>query len=359
MSEAAIPPHLTQERTRPVNTPDNYDPPFPAYTARLPEHTKDIVMAIIGAQYSSAAENDGVAMSKVLEFMKNPSDATAQPSFRELVSVTDPNGSYNIAVIAYWPCRESYERWSVASTFTDWWEGLVVEDEHHGWFLEVFSPTIDRFETIISGNEVPEGIAHMRERVSGPLREHVYWGSMRDRLPISQTDAITGESINEAVHQVGGNTLQRRVRVPGKHNLAIIRSGQDWSNTRPEERKLYIETIHPALVMGMDFLRDKGRDIGCYSCRLMDVVDTDTFKADKDRTFGLAYFDDLGSLEKWSKEHQTHTAIFVGFLQYAKKLENNISLRLFHEVLVLKPEQQFFEYLGCHEKTGMLASLSS
>lgn len=113
-----------------------------------------------------------------------------------------------------------------------------------------------------------------------------------------------------------------------------------------------------ALEKGMGFLRDHGDEVGCYSCRFMDVVDEATMRPDKmDRTFGLAYFDDLASLERWSREYATHLNIFGGFLKYAKKLDNNITLRLFHEVLVLQPEQQLFEYIGCHEGTGMLVSL--
>jgi hypothetical protein len=76
-----------------------------------------------------------------------------------------------------------------------------------------------------------------------------------------------------------------------------------------------------------------------------------------DKTFGLGYFNDLASLERWSKQHKTHLDIFGRFLQYAQELGGDISLRLFHEVLVLEPEQQDFEYIACHPGTGMLASL--
>ncbi|EZF69714.1 hypothetical protein H105_07840 [Trichophyton soudanense CBS 452.61] len=358
MLESAIPLHLTQERTQPAKTPDNYEPPTIAYTSRFTENVKDIVMAIIGAQYASAAENDGVSISKILEFVKISTDTGVRPSFSELASVTDANGSYNIAILAYWPSQETYESWNTVSNFRSWWESLDAENQQHGWFLEVFSPTTDRFETVASDEKVLEGAACMREKASGPILEHVYWGSMRDRMPICQTDAVPGDTTNSAAQQ-SGCTLRRRVRVPGRQNLVVIRSGQDWSNTRPEEHKLYLDTMQPPLIEGMTFLRDQGREIGCHSCRLMDIVDNDTYEVAKDRTFGLAYWDSLGSLEKWSREHPTHLNIFGTFLKYAKRLDNNVSLRLFHEVLVLKPEQQFFEYVGCHEKTGMLASLAS
>ena len=182
-------------------------------------------------------------------------------------------------------------------------------------------------------------------------------GSMRDRLPASQTDELVGTKHRVRKPVAGENTSDRRVRIPGLQNLCIIRSGQDWSNTWPEERTLYLDTMHPVLVRGMDFLRDKGQGIGCYDCRMMSVLSNDTGKSDTDRTFGLAYFDDMADLEKWSKEHETHLNIFNGFLEYAAKLQGNVSLRLFHEVLVLEPDQQDLEYVGCHADTGMLRQL--
>lgn len=314
-------------------------------------------MAVLGAQFASRDDHDGAAISHLSGFLE--SDAAKRPSFWELTSMTDSSGYYNIAAIAYWPSKESYTQWTVDSGFQEWWEGLNPENERHGWFLEVFFPPIERFETVFSDHEVPEGAAHMRETVSGAMKEHVYWGSMRDRLPISQTDELVGEPghFPRKLAGVECKLPRRRIRVPGKHNLAVIRSGQDWSNTRPEERQLYVDTMHPVLIRGMNFLRDNGDEVGCYSCRFMDVVDPVSHQADKDRTFGLAYFDDLSSLEGWSKQHKTHLDIFGGFLQYAKRLDNNISLRLFHEVLVLTPEQQWFEYVGCHEQSGMLVSV--
>lgn len=315
-------------------------------------------MAVMGAQYASPNDHDGGAISHLSGFLNDSPDADTRPSFWELTSVTDSSGYYNIAAIAYWPSKAAYTQWTADSGFQKWWESLNPEDESHGWFLEVFFPPIERFETVFSDNEVREGAAHMRESVSGAMTEHAYWGSMRDRLPISQTDNLVGDLGQFSCKPAAGSGPRRRVRVPGKQNLTVIRSGQDWSNTYPEERKLYVETMHPVLIRGMDFLRDQGDQVGCYSCRFMDVIDPVSYKPNKDRTFGLAYFDDLSSLEKWSKQHKTHLDIFGGFLQYSKRLDNNISLRVFHEVLVLTPEQQWLEYVGCHEKSGMLLSLT-
>ena len=361
MIDSAIPEHLRCTRARPANTPADFQPPYPAYSVRFPERASELVMAIVGAQYKTASDADGAAQATLSAFLKAPANP---PSFFEWASVTDNKGFYNISALAYWPSKATYEAWNKQSGFREWWQGLKPEDCRHGWFLEVFFPTMDRLETLFNTSETPEGCAHMREGMSGAVQEHGYWGSMRDRLPASQTDALAGTKATAD----DSNGLQTttptcssedgvivgRVRIPGKKNLAVIRSGQDWLDTSPEERKLYLETMHPVLTKGMDFLRDHGDEVGCYSCRFMDVVDSATEKVDKDRTFGLAYFDDLASLERWCKEHPTHLAIFGGFHQYARKLQNNVTLRVFHEVMVLDPAQQLFEYVACHPGTGML-----
>ncbi|KAH8896931.1 hypothetical protein GQ53DRAFT_638976 [Thozetella sp. PMI_491] len=362
MFEQAIPENLRQERALLDSTPANFTPPFPAYIARFPKSTKDLVMAVIGVQYQSAAMNDGQARQKIQSYLLSKSvNPDSTPRFQEAAAVTDNKGFYNLAVFAYWPSREAYENWSASSGFQKWWDTLKPEDAQHGWFLEIFYPSVDRVETVFSSSEVSEGSAHMKEALSGPILQHGYWGSMRDRLPISQTDGLIGEKYTTRVGSCDANScdsksLRERIRVPGKKNLTVIRSGQDWADTTAEERRLYLDTMHPVLVEGMNFLRDNGPEVGCYSCRFMGLVDVDG-QVGRNRTFGLAYFDDIGSLESWSKQHRTHLRIFGGFLQYTKQLENNISLRLFHEVLVLKPEQQFFEYIACHEKSGMLAAL--
>ncbi|KAK2040455.1 hypothetical protein LZ31DRAFT_474534 [Colletotrichum somersetense] len=355
----AIAEHLQCPRKIPAKTPTGWQPPFPAYSAGFPKAATDLVFAVIGAQYASQDRADGDAVARLTQFTTSKAvEFESRPRFAEWAAVTDTRGYYNIAHMVYWPSKAAYEKWSVDSGFKEWWDGLDPQVERHGWFLEMFLPTMDRIETVFSSNEIPEGAAHMRERVVGPIKEHVYWGSMRDRMAAAQNDELVGEKVKRATNgttEGNGVPESRRIQVCGKQNLAVIRSGQDWSGTLPEERELYLSTMHPVLIEGMNFLRDRGAEVGCHSCRFMELVDPVTGKADKERTFGLAFFDDLASLEGWAKEHPTHLKIFGGFLKYAKKLENNVSLRLFHEVLVLKPEQQHFEYVSCHSGTGLLA----
>lgn len=173
---------------------------------------------------------------------------------------------------------------------------------------------------------VAEGAAHMRSGVSGQLQEHVYWASMRDRLPAAQTDAHEGEKYRARSSKSNNpsDTASRRIRVTGKSNLCTIRSGQSWSNTKPEKRILYLYTTPPVLVKGVEFLRDKGQGIGRYSCRFMSVLDSPAGSTQVDRTFGLAYFDEMALLEKWSREHQKHLDIFHGFFACVGKLQGTV-----------------------------------
>ncbi|KAJ0160246.1 Phenylacetaldoxime dehydratase [Colletotrichum tanaceti] len=372
--ESAIPEWLQTDRTVPAKMPPNFSPPFELYTSRFPKHIKDVVMAVIGAQYHPSAEvNDGRALATIFAFVTADAvDPGSRPASHEVAAVTDNRGFHNVAVLAYWPSTPSYDSWRAKSGFDEWWAGLGPGEENprNGWFLEVFLPTADRFETVFS-TAAPEGAAHMGESLSGPIREHVYWGSMRDRLPISQTDELLGgeetKKILNTASSNGDTGPRQRVRVPGRKNLAVIRSGQDWSAAPPEERRLYLDSMQPPLVKGMEYLRDHGDEVGCFSCRFMEIVDgpapamgADAEAVDAgsgggtDRTFGLAYFDNLASLESWSRGHRTHLAIFGEFARYAKRLGNRMGLRLFHEVLVLEAEQQVFEYVGCHQGTGML-----
>jgi hypothetical protein len=353
--EPAIPEHLATERTLPSNLPPNYQPPFPAYAARFPKSSKGLVMAVIGLQKKTEVSYSDEDRKKLIGFISQRVGEVT-PQHWGLAAVVDKEGYRNIAAIAYWKSVSEHNTWIDKSGFGDFWKDLQPAGGI-GWFMEVFSPSMDRLETVFSDNNVPEGIAHMRESVSGPLQEHVYWGSMRDRLPASQTDALDGDQMSLSKEDKVLDAESKRIRVAGRKNLAMIRSGQDWSNTSSHERELYLKTMHPVLIKGMEFLTHEGSAVGCFSNRFMEVVNIDGSSEPTDKTFGLGYFDDMASLEGWSKQHKTHLDIFGRFIQYAAELQNHVQLRLFHEVMVLQPEQQFFEYVGCHPGTGMLASL--
>jgi aldoxime dehydratase len=45
-------------------------------------------------------------------------------------------------------------------------------------------------------------------------------------------------------------------------------------------------------------------------------------------------------------------------MRIVQELQGQLKLSLYHEVSVLKAEDQYYEYINCHPGTGMLNGLS-
>lgn len=341
--ESAIAPHLTCPRLEPANTPRDYQAAFPAWTARFTPLVEQVVMAYFGVQGSAPLELDSLA-----PYIERFALADG-PLYWDPAQCQDATGAHNLVAIAYWADVAAFERWRCDSGFDQWWQAPEREAEATGRFVEIVTPGQERFETLFSSPDGVDGIAHLASGMSGVVLEHGYWGSVRDRLPRAQVDKLAGERGERAQPSATG----ARVRVPGRENLCLIRSGQDWSATSQQERELYLSDIQPVLRAGMDFLRDEGRDIGCCSCRLMQVLDASS-GIPLEKSFGLAHFEDLAQLETWARTHPTHLAIFGRFMRYTQALEFQVALRLYHEVAVIPANAQWFEYINCHGQTGLL-----
>ncbi|WP_407316102.1 phenylacetaldoxime dehydratase family protein [Pseudomonas sp. nanlin1] len=339
--ESAIPKHLQQPRLHPAATPAHYQPPYPAWAARFDPLIGQVVMAYFGVQGEQP-----VPLSALAEVTTRLRGDNA-PGHWDAACCTDAAGYHNTVAIAYWADIQAFERWREGSGFNRWWQDSARETGPLGWFIEVVCPTADRFETVFSSAQVTEGIGHLASHLSAPIVEHGYWGSARDRLAIAQREELAGSHVPMPAPS------GRRVRVSGRDNLCLIRSGQDWSATTGHERHLYLGEVQPTLAKGMTFLRDEGGAIGCLNCRFMQVLDPQT-GTPLEKTFGLAYFQELAQLESWAKTHPTHVAIFGGFMQYVQTLNFDIQLRLYHEVAVIPAAAQYFEYLNCHPATGLI-----
>lgn len=341
--ESAIPEHLRVSREYPASTPENYQPPFPAWTARFTPLNGQVVMAYFGIQSQESIDLSALEPVTTRFVLSNG------PEHWDIAVCQDAEGFHNLVAIAYWPSPQQFEHWQHSSDFATWWWSPQREDEEYGYFLEVVCPAADSFETIFSDGTSPEGIAHLATGMSDEMHEHGYWGSARDRLPAGQRDLLPGTTEPQQRRLQG-----KRVILSGRQNLCLIRSGQDWSATRADERQKYLSEVEPVLREGMHFLRDKGDSVGCLSCRYMSVIDSAS-GAKTEKTFGLAHFTDLAALELWAKSHPTHVAIFGGFMRYVKELNFNIALRLWHEIAVVPSTAQYFTYINCHPKSGLMA----
>ena len=339
--ESAIPKHLKQQRTRSRSIKEDFQPPYPATVARFTKDIKNVVMAYFGVQFPK--EHADVLTPLVLKEMGIKLSKKLGPAHWDIATYEDEESFVNLLFIAYWDQPSNYEKWYIASVSN--WLNNPFNDSLIGTFLEELTPSVERFETLYS-SVVSDGVDHMSSERSSPMQEHGYWGSMRDRIPLSQTDAMDAVG-HPQVTEVG---LIKKV-LP-QQNLCLIRSGQDWTMTCTDQRKMYLEEVEPVLAKGMLFLRDEGESVDCYVNRYMKILDSNGNLMEQ--SFGMGWWRSLEALEKWSKSHPTHVAIFGAAMKYLNKFSSDAKLTLYHEVSVADKTEQRFEYYNCHSKTGML-----
>jgi len=339
--ESAIPSHLQTARSRHRRVPDDYAPPYPSFVARHKPTVVNVIMAYFGLQYR------GEPTATVTEALEQIAELFARangPAHWDRAQYVDQAGFANVVSVAYWDDVARFDAWFELARET--WTGSSTPSDGVGRFIEVLRPHVARYETLFSSLDRPEGVAVLADSMSGEVQEHAYWGGMRDRIALSQTDAMVPAGEPRAVRDGA------RIRIVAHDNLCLIRSGQDWSDTEAEERRMYLDDVEPVLREGMDFLRDDGVPIGCYANRYMRVVDAQGRPTEK--SYGQSWWRSLAALERWAESHPTHVRIFGAAMKYLSTLGPNAKLRLYHEVTVAAANEQFFEYLNCHERTGML-----
>jgi aldoxime dehydratase len=340
--ESAIPTHLKSLCPRARRIDDSFTPAYPAFVARYQPGLESVAMAYFGVQYEGAAD---ATVSRALDWLAARFADEDGPEFWDRSEGVDSAGFVNIISAAYWSDRSAFDRWFPATRAA--WTGEGAEATAFGTFIEVFTPSADSYETLYSSApHHQEGIGNLATAISGPIVEHSYWGSMRDRIALSQSDEMRGAGEPHLLRD------GKRVRVVPHDNLCLIRSGQDWSETEGDETEMYERDIEPVLRAGMAFLSDQGLPIGCFSNRYMTVVPSGDRPSR--RSFGLSVWRDIGALEIWAEHHPTHLKIFGAAMKYLGVLGPAARLRLYHEVSVLKHTEQIFEYYNCHPKTGML-----
>lgn len=342
--ESAIDKHLKCPRTLSRRIHDEYEPPFAMWVARADADLQQVVMAYLGIQFKPDQKATAV---KAMQHIVKSFGLENGPLNHDITHHTDNQNYENYTVVGYWRDPAAYCQWARLAEVNDWWNSDDRLNDGIGYFREIVSPRAEQFETLYAFKEDLPGVGAVMDRISDDIQEHGYWGSARERFPVSQTDRMlaNGElQILSGDPQKGG-----RVIVQGHDNITLIRSGQDWVNADEQERALYFNEMLPSLQDGMDFLRDEGQSVGCYSNRFVRNVDLDGNLLDI--AYDIGYWRSLDKLERWAESHPTHLRIFTTFFKVVTGLQN---LRLYHEVSVSDARHQIFEYINCHSQTGMM-----
>jgi aldoxime dehydratase len=344
--ESAIPEHLRTSRTRHRRIANDYAPPYPSFVARYKPSVQRLVMATFGVQSRGAPSP---AADQATAWIASRFQSDGGPTHWDRARYVDEAGFTTIVTSAYWDDRAKFDSWF--PPVREGWTGDQRGFGATGTFIEVLCPSIEGFETLFSSLGRPEGVAVLANDMSGEVQEHAYWGGMRDRIALSQTTDMAPSGAVSAIRDGS------RIRVIPHDNLCLIRSGQDWGDTEASERRMYLEDVEPVLREGMDFLRDDGREIGCYANRYMGVVAPDGTATEK--SYGMSWWKSLAALERWAESHPTHLKIFGAAMKYLSTLGPAAKLRLYHEVTVARADETFFEYFDCHPQTGMLNAVQT
>lgn len=327
------------------NMPENWVPPYPSWSAKWGPQTDSLVIAYFSAQSQNADTQEFHTWFQSIAASENG------PKQLERSHFTDAHGYHNEMYTAYWTSPDAFDLWWASASVQDWWSSADREQGDVGYWKEKVTVPLQRFETLLSSVNSVGAAATSDEELLDSIEEHGYWGGMRDRIPESDNNTFAstaGDVLNYLKPREGDS---KRVVIQPPENLCIIRSGQNWTKCKSEERDFYLREVHSVLKLGMDYLRDNPLDSGCASCRLADELSDDGRAIEK--TFGLAYFLSMADLETWSKTHPTHLEIFGKFHSMAQAFNFELDLELWHEVLVAPGQGCEFEYLNCHANTGL------
>ncbi len=317
------------------NMPDEWIPPYRAWSART---KANIGILHLGVQGAAVQEGAFTGLPPL------PARHIDRAAF------TNAAGVENRLLIAYFASSESLDGYLEAAPFQRWWRSCE-ERTGLGFWQERYVIPPDRLETLYSFETGAEIGIRSFTPVEAPIAAHAYDGAARDRLAISRSQALSPSFA--PLSSVDPGIVPGRVVVTPPENLAVIRSGQDWSQCKDAERATYLDTVHPELADAMTYLRDNPAETGAVSCNLMQELDPDGRPLD--RTFGLAQFRSLEDLERWSASHPTHVSILTAFFDLLERFGPEPQLRLYHEIFVLPPTVAVFEYINCRRNTGLLS----
>jgi aldoxime dehydratase len=167
--------------------PPDWKPPAHAWSASFAQQATPVVMAYFGTQAKPPASPQ--IADPLRQFLNGPN----APANVECAIYSDRAGFRTRLLSAYWTDPARYDRWQESSGFAAWWNDPARLHGREGYFREILQVSPDRFETIFS-LKCQVGVANTGGcPVVGPIREHNYWGSMRDRILASADNELRSE----------------------------------------------------------------------------------------------------------------------------------------------------------------------
>lgn len=326
------------------NRPPDHEPRFPGFTARIPEDVNEIIFC----QYGASAPVAQVADAEV-DGLRRVFSSEAAPDVLDRGEFVDRAGEHNHVLLAYWFDKQRFAAWRESPATLAVWRAHQESGPVGVWRETAVIPR-PRLESLYShppGFAQTSGITASFDQDVTPY--HDYWGAARDRIAESHQDPLDGEltHLNESPSL---DARGRRVTVAGPGNLCLIRTAQDWTQSRTF-REVYLNDVAPVKDAGVEFLR-RTPETGCVEARNISETDLDGRPLDRSCTIG--WFISLRHLESWTKSHKTHLAIYGSFFKMLQHSADPLDVAFWHEISVLPRGAVRGEYVNCHRDSGLL-----
>jgi hypothetical protein len=329
--------------------PDDYVPPYPAYTSQYPADQPECVFAQVGVQ-ALQPESGQPRFARLLDLARVAGDG--QPQHTELGWQIDAARHRNDVALFYWKHARDMERFWARDDVQAWFDEPFMDGV--GWWRESLHAPVSALDanysveraTWGSGRYVPQTLEQF----------HGYYGSMRDRT----VDFLAGRADAEpgGIRFVDGvQSRGRRLRVEPPDKVCFIRGAFGWDQALPDEQRAFMDEMFPVYRAGADYLRDHPLETNCISARMIEEVHTGGSNFVQSET--LAWFLTLRDLERWTHRHPTHAAIYAGVFKLMQKFDFRMRLNLGHEVVVVPAGNARLEYANCHPASGFLPFFAS
>lgn len=326
------------------NTPPNWTPPFEAYEAKYIEEQKPLVTAYIGVQDRGGLAKPAILAARAL------TDIADGPDIIEQGWSGDVAGAMTSILLCYWRDADAFTRWRSSARVNAWL--LSMPDPMVGRWIETAEIFPRALDTLIAVPDVNWGLAKLADRVD-VTPYHAYWGGTRDRILISQESDLNnqqGPELPEASDQLNGVGEVIDVVLP--EHAVFSRGGPDWRLCEGKEREQFLNSVYPAYVEGGRYLRDNSAEAGCYAAYF--IQETDEAGNDVERNHQIGYFVQLSELERWTKDHPTHKAIYGRFMRMMASLDHPPAMNLYHEVSPIPAGGLRATYVNCLPTTNLL-----
>lgn len=331
-----------------ANTPPNFTPPYEAFEAKYKDDSKPLIAAVLGVQLRSSTQD---AQSAALKSLLSLAQLDNGPVNIEQGWHNDTAGAHTRIVFAYWRDAASFSTWRSCPDVAQW---LARATDTTGHFIESAQVMPRGLDTLIAHPVDNWGLAKLADNIV-VTPYHAYWGGTRDRILMSETDALKnpdGSAITMPDAKAAPAGLGQIVDVRLPHHAVMARGGPDWSKCAGAERLEFCNSVYPAYVAGGIYLRDNPEDAGCFAAYL--VQETNSQGRDIERNHLIAYFAELSHIERWTKSHPTHVAIYQRFLKMLGAIGRMPDVNLYHEVSVIADGGLNATYANCLPTTGLL-----